>query len=124
MEINEILEGKKTDNLEDTSASEEIKVEDAVKEPVSENSVPDLATTPVPTEDEVKDADLEVKPEEVIPAEPEAKPEEIAEQSETVSVEPVSAENVEPESIEENGVTEMPATKVFTQSEVNEMVGN
>ena len=128
MEINEILEGKKTDNLEDTSASEETKVEDIAKEPVAEEAVPDLATTPVPTEDEVKDADLEVEPEEVIPAE-EPKPEEpvveaTVEQSETISAEPVPAENVENQSIEENGVTEMPAMKTFTQSQVNEMVGN
>lgn len=124
MENNEFLEGKKVDNLEDTSASEETKeVEGVATEnengvAQTENEVPDLANNPIPTEEEVKDADLEVSPEEVVP-EPK--------QSEAIAEEQVSVENVEQEpvqTVEENGVTEMPATKVFTQSQVNEMVGN
>ena len=145
MEINELLEGKKTDNLEDTSASEETKVEDVVngaeEEKPAEGEVPNLSNNPIPTEEEVADASLEVKPEEVVEtegAEPAieegiAKIEEKEEgepvveegmQSETMSEEPVSSENVEPEHLEENGVTEMPATKVFTQEELNDIVGN
>ena len=147
MEINEILEGKKIDNLEDTSASEETKVEDKIEEvakeePIldekpSEGEIPDLATSPIPTEEEVKDADLEIKPEEVVSPEEPLMDEKLEEQSEAISenpVEPVSSENVdnvmenpseEIPSVEENGVTELgPATKVFTQSQVNEMVGN
>lgn len=133
MENKEILEGKKIDNLEDTSASEETKVEDKIEdvsgeEPTPADPIPDLASTPVPTEEEVKDADLEVKPEEVVPAEPEVAPapaDAEPEQSEPspIPAEPVSSENVE-QSIEENGVVEMPAMKTFTQSQVNEMVGN
>lgn len=130
MENKEFLEGKKTDNLEDTSASEELKVDDAAKidaEPKPEE-VPNLATTPVPTEEEVKEADLEVKPEEVVEAEP--LPEEAPVQSEAAPENSNPVENVEPmqepmQPTEENGVTELgPATKVFTQSQVNEMVGN
>lgn len=127
MENKEILEGKKTDNLEDTSTSEEEKVEDVVEspnpEPEEPSPAPSIATSPVPTEDEVKDADLEVEPQEIA-AEPESSVPDVDEpmQSEPASIEPASVENVE--TVEENGVTEMPATKVFTQSQVNEMVGN
>ena len=142
MEINELLEGKKTDNLEGTSTSEEIKSDvpaDIGAEPAKENvpeesvpnSVPDLATTPVPTEEEVKDASLEVKPEEVVEAEPvnvEEQPSEVApEQSEAEPSEPISTENVaaeEPvENAEENGVSDLGSALKFTQSQVNEMVG-
>lgn len=142
MEINELLEGKKTDNLEGTSTSEEIKSDvpaDIGAEPIKENApeeaVPDLATTPVPTEEEVKDASLEVKPEEVVNAEPinneplpEAEPNEVApEQSEAEPSEPISTENVaaeEPvENAEENGVSDLGSALKFTQSQVNEMVG-
>ena len=144
METKEILEGKKTDNLEDTSASEEV-VKDNVgngSEEIKENEggIPDLATSPVPTEDEVKDAELEVKPEEVINeiAEPEQSEPTLdgATPVEHVAVDdngPAEAYNAtentspvreEPQQVEENGVTEMPATKIFTQSQVNEMVGN
>lgn len=127
MEINEILEGKKTDNLEDTSASEEVKVEDVAKveEEPKEEAIPDLATAPVPTEEEIKDADLVVKPEAVANEEEPLPESSEPEQSEAAPIEPAPVENVEPElKVEENGVTEMPATKVFTQSQVNEMVGN
>lgn len=139
MENKELLEGKKTDNLEGTSTSEEIKSDVPAEigaEPVAEpenipaENVPDLATTPVPTEEEVKDASLEVKPEEVVEAEPlpENEPSETAnevvpEQSEAEQAEPIPTENVEPS--EENGVTDLgAATKTFTQSQVNELVGN
>lgn len=137
MEINELLEGKKTDNLEGTSTSEEIKSDvpaDIGAEPIKgnapEESVPDLATTPIPTEEEVKDASLEVKPEEVVNTEPshEAQPNEVApEQSEAEPSEPISTENVaaeEPvENAEENGVSDLGSALKFTQSQVNEMVG-
>ena len=137
MEINELLEGKKTDNLEGTSTSEEIKSDvpaDIGAEPIKENapeeSVPDLAITPVPTEEEVKDASLEVKPEEVVNTEPahEAQPNEVApEQSEAEPSGPISTENVaaeEPvENAEENGVSDLGSALKFTQSQVNEMVG-
>lgn len=126
MEIKEILEGKKiNDNLEDTSASDEAKVEgeglvdEVPAEPAPEKPVPDLATSPIPTEEERQDAGLEGGEmggsEEVINGESEPAPEMDA---------PV--ENVEQqEVVEENGVTELgPATKTFTQSQVNDMIGN
>ena len=127
MENNELLEGKKTDNLEDTSASDEAKVDGVVGEqPLPEEEkpaeVPNLSNEPVPTEEEKVDAGIveeeETKPEELNP--------EAEEQSEIAPVEPAPVEPVNEEipAMEENGVTEMPATKVFTQSQVNEMVGN
>ena len=134
MEINEILEGKKTDNLEGTSTSEEIKAdvpaENGVEEqPVEENNVPDLATTPVPTEEEVKDASLEVKPEEVVDGNeaPESVPEtpeqSEAEPTEVISTENVVAEEQPVETAEENGVSDLGSAMKFTQNQVNEIVG-
>lgn len=130
METNELLEGKKTDNLEGTSTSEEIK-SGLPAENGAEQNVPDLATTPIPTEEEVKDASLEVKPEEIATPsepEPEAPVQSEAEPTEVISTENVAVEEnpTEPaQTSEENGVTELgPATKVFTQSQVNELVGN
>ena len=147
MEINEFLEGKKTDNLEDTSASDEAKVDGVVgAKPAEENSneIPNLSNEPVPTEEEKKDAGLEgdESPINEVAAEPvlgepnsnesemeNSVPEENpapVEQGEPTPVEPAPVEPVNEEipTMEENGVTEMPATKVFTQSQVNEMVGN
>ena len=136
MENKEILEGKKTDNLEATSASDEAKVEEEAQvvpeEKPAEEPVPDLANAPLPTEAEVEDAELKVEPEEVI-SEDAAPSEDVApsdgisegpEQSEAAPIEDAPVENVAELTVEENGVTEMPATKVFTQSQVNEMVGN
>lgn len=120
MEIKEILEGKKIDNLEDTSASDE------------EEKVPELSNSPVPTEEEIKDAELEdgteVSPEDEINNEsplPETEPT-VEPEPAPVPEEPVSpvVENVEqPQVHEENGVTDMPAMKTFTQSQVDDIAG-
>ncbi len=111
MEKTEILEGKKIDdNLEDTSASEEVEKEK------TETEIPNLATAPKPTEEEVDNANLAVEPtNEVVSENEEMKVE--GQESESAPIENV-------EKVEENGVTEMPATKSFTQSQVNEMVGS
>lgn len=134
MEIKEeLLEGKKiNDNLDDTSASEEEGIKDAaLGSPAEEEpAIPDLATSPVPTPEEKEDAGL--APEgtsEKIEGEPETLPEEPlpapVEGSAPVSEEPAPVENVAQEPrVEENGVTEMPATKIFTQSQVNDLIGN
>lgn len=124
MEIKENLEGKKTDNLEATSASETTNVE----EPVAEGEpAPELNNSTVPTEEEVKDASLDVAPEEVAPAPESSEPSATVESDQPVVEENVESEPVPSEPVqvhEENGVTEMPALKTFTQSQVNEMVGN
>ncbi|MCR4661708.1 MAG: hypothetical protein K5765_06915 [Clostridia bacterium] len=150
MEEKEFLEGKKTDNLEVTSASDEAELGNVGEKSVEEKSekeisepVPNLSTAPVPTEDEIKDAELnndlnndlngiDAKEEidngaDKLESEPEKIESDISEpeQSEPTPAEAAPIENVETDlKVEENGVTEMPATKVFTQSQVNEMVGN
>jgi hypothetical protein len=109
------LEGKKTDNLEATSASEATDGE-AVVEPT-----PQLNNSPVPTEDEVKDADL-TPVDNNVDAAPSDSPE-IA--NENVNAVP---ENNEPTPVvEENGVTDTPAMRTYTQDEyqngLNEIAG-
>ena len=105
---NEILEGKKTDNLEETSASG-----------VEEEKVPELSASPVPTPEEVKDANFG------------GEEEKHEEEPKMVESEPVQNEEIQPEPVanenlvhEENGAVDTPALKTFTQSQVNEMVGN
>lgn len=147
--MEKILEGKKIDdNLEDTSASEEASV---VGEGTKSEPIPSLSSAPVPTPEEKHDAGLDgsngiaenidAKPEadgdlEEGSSEPElGNPEELgspelgsSEVSESeatpIANETAPIENVADERVEENGVVEMPATKVFTQSQVNDMIGN
>lgn len=143
--MEKILEGKKIDdNLEDTSASEEASV---VGEGTKTEPIPSLSSSPVPTPEEKHDAGLDgsngiaenidAKPEadgdlEEGGSEPElGSPELGSSENSSVSSEatPIAnetapIENVADERVEENGVVEMPATKVFTQSQVNDMIGN
>ena len=141
--MEKILEGKKIDdNLEDTSASEEASV---VGEGTKTEPIPSLSSSPVPTPEEKHDAGLDgsngiaenidAKPEadgdlEEGGSEPElGNPElgssEVSESEATpIANETAPIENVADERVEENGVVEMPATKVFTQSQVNDMIGN
>lgn len=114
MEKNENLEGKETNSLEATSASE----------PIEEAKV-DLSNNVNPTEEEVKDAGLNVAPEQTVEETQDAEPTpaELVE-SETVEQQPAEQQPAEQNQVhEENGVTETPALKTFTQEEVNEIVG-
>ena len=120
MENKEILEGKKEglDNLDVTSASE---VEEKVEE-----EVPNLNSSPVPTEEQKEEADI--SPDN---AEPEMNIDDLAieddaalDSAETVEPEEPVLEEVKPEEVhEELGVTDMPATKTFTQSQVDDIAG-
>ena len=110
MEEKEILEGKKEeglDNLDVTSASE---VE-------AEKEVPSLDNSPEPTEEQQADADM---------AEPELNIDDLAIEDEADAT-PAETETVESEPTEEVheelGVTDMPAMKTFTQSQVDEIAG-
>lgn len=147
MENLEKQEGKKTDNLEATSASEPTKVEEKVEQ-VQEEEVtptPELATSPVPTSEEIKESGIATSESEPVmpesdqpvvsenvdsepvspevapnPTEPVVEESSVTESVETEAVAPVE----EPVQVhEENGVTEMPALKTFTQNQVNDMVG-
>lgn len=113
------LEGKKTDNLEATSASEATNGEEsaAVVEPT-----PQLSSSPIPTDEEVKDADLTTE-DNPAPVETPSDSPEIA--NENVDAVP---ENNEPTPVvEENGVTDTPAMRTYTQDEyqngLNEIAG-
>lgn len=122
MENLENLEGKRNDNLEATSASEN--TDEVVEEPIEENQPVDLNSTPVPTEDEVEDANLNVEPEKQVEEQVEMEENPIAvETTETVvneNVQPVP-EQMEQQMHEENGVVETPA--LFSQSQVNDITG-
>lgn len=124
MENKEILEGKKEglDNLDVTSASE---VEDKVEE-----EAPALNSSPVPTEEQKADADLAPTPSgEELSADDFAPEEDNADLSEAETVDFNLSEEAEPveakpeEVHEELGVTDMPATKTFTQSQVDDIAG-
>jgi hypothetical protein len=147
MDKTQILEGKKTDNLEATSASETTPVEEPADGPIQLNS------SPTPIDEQVKDANIDmdeensktemdnaesdqpvvgdnVDTEETEPIEPieelETEPVEGTITNSTAAPTPTPTTETAPaEELvhEENGVTESPALKTFTQSQVNEMVG-
>lgn len=133
METNKILEGKKTDNLEATSASETTPVEQDAEEgqpEIATEPIPELNSSPSPTEEEVENANISVEPEKTVEGE---EGEEVAAPVEPVAPEsdqPVVSENVAADEAdtnlvhEENGVVDTPALKTFTQEQVNDMVGN
>lgn len=130
MENKKILEGKKIDNLEATSASETTPVED-------EEELVQLNSSPVPTQEQINDAN-------VVSETNESDQPVVGENVDDNSVPPVEDEeqetqdtqnldsNVQPQTADaeqelvydDGNVTETPALKTFTQSQVNEMVGN
>ena len=128
MEDKEILEGKKEelDNLDATSASPEAEdKEEAVAE------VPALNNSPVPTEEQKEDADLSdvgdldadslLEDDNADLSEAETVDFNLSEEARPVEDAPVEAK---PEEVhEELGVTDMPATKTFTQSQVDDIAG-
>lgn len=105
----EINEGKKMDmdNLEETSSSDLSELE-----PKQEKI--ELNTPVVPTAEEQEE--VSIQSDEPVQ---DAQVENVDEQVELVQEEPVQNQ-----SVEENGVTDSPALKTFTQSQVNEMMGN
>lgn len=109
------LEGK-IDNLEATSASDEIEGENDA--PVVEEPTPELNSTPVPTQEDKENAGLNTDvPVEETPEAPVSDTPEIPAENVNDSV-PV---------MEENGVTETPALRTYTQEEyqngLNEIAG-
>lgn len=140
------LEGKKTDTLDATSASDEIEeVSGGNEEAKPMEDKVELNSSPVPTSEEVEDAGLDVsdenqtsspedglsmddfnETEEEQPVEPEQpeQPVDAAPQSDTPEMNPMDSEPVNPNlSVEENGVTDMPAIKTFTQAQVDDIAG-
>lgn len=117
MEEKEILEGTKTDNLDATSASPETETEQ-VEEKVELNS------TPVPTPEQVEDANIQVPPEDVASDDSGANAEDKPIESDQPVAEQVESENVDqPQVKEENGVIDMPIPKTFTQEDVDGISG-
>lgn len=138
MEKQNFLEGKKTDGLEATSASipNPVENEEEIENQPNE-TVPQLNSSPSPTSEEVEDANVNVASENTASEEPIVTDENNISPiqgdqpivNETVQPDPISneAESVvapEQQVHEENGVTESPALKTFTQSQVNDLVGN
>lgn len=125
METNEkLLEGKKTDNLDATSASEEI-VKDEEKVVEQPNEVPELNSTPIPTEEEKKVADIaEPNLEEQTAQVETTEPISDAVVEDEKSSEIVESENVEqqPQMREELGAIETPALK-FSQNDMDNLAG-
>lgn len=102
----ENLEGK-TDNLEATSASEEIEGENDA--PVVDETRVELNSSPTPTQEEVADAELSTAP-----------VENDAPVSDTPTIPTENVDNVaamDDKIVEENGVVDTPALKTYSQEE-------